>query len=228
MKSIGIGFFAIAISALATPIAIVSATGPENGQDVANWIGETWTQTGTYNNVTISAMLNGGVALPSTANVYLMNWLGPGATAGSNQIAYELATLPAETHGITLFEGLTLSPGTYFLLADEVDAGWTGSSSPVYTTDAGVSNISSFSNSGPIAGYAPDTPYMLTSGAFLFSVTGTSSASTVPEPAAFGLILASLGCLLFAGTARIHAHVVTECLADFIERNAAGVIPHRD
>jgi hypothetical protein len=98
-------------------------------------------QTGNYTNVTITARLNGGVATSTTANIYLLNALGPETTAAANQIAYELETIPAGTHGVTLFTGLTLGPGTYYPLADEVSAGWTGSSSPVYTTDAGVSNI---------------------------------------------------------------------------------------
>jgi hypothetical protein len=184
------GFLAVAACASAGPITIVSATGTFNGQAIADWVGETWTQTGTYTNVTITAQLNGGVALPTTANIYLLNDLGPGTTAGSNQIAYELETMPAGTHGVTLFTGLTLGPGTYYLLADEVDAGWTGSSSPVYTTDTGISSISAFTNTGAIAGYSPDTSYHLTSGAYIFSVTGTPT-NAAPEPGTFALL--SLG-----------------------------------
>jgi len=195
-------FLAGAACASAGPITIVSATGTFNGQAVADWIGETWTQTGTYNNVTITAQLNGGVSLPTTANIYLLNNLGPGTTAGANQIAYEFETIPTATQGVTLFTGLTLGPGTYYLLADEVSAGWTGSSSPTYTTDTGVSNISEFTNKGAIAGYSPDTSYQAVSGGLIFSVTGKPAVSGVPEPASFALVFPALAGLIFLARRR--------------------------
>lgn len=196
------GLLAVAACASAGPITIVSASGTGNGQAVADWIGETWTQTGTYTNVTITAQLNGGVALPTTAYIYLLNSLGPGTTAGANQIAYEMETIPSGTQGVTLFTGLTLGPGTYYLLADEVSAGWTGSISPVYTTDTGISNISAFISNGAIAGYSPDTSYKLTSGDFFFSVTGTPTTSAVPEPAAYALVFPALAGLIFLARRR--------------------------
>ena len=188
-----IGLFALAATASAT--TIVSDSGTSNGQAIADWIGESWTQTGSYTAVTITA--NFGASGAGTA--YLMNHLGPGTTA-ANQIASPFA-FSSSGSNFTLFSGLTLGPGTYYLLVDESTTGWIGTSNPTYTTDAGVSNISSFTNSGTIAGYSPATTYTTTAGALFFSVTGTPASAT-PEPATLGLLPAPLAGLVLAAKRR--------------------------
>src|SRR5262249_52385744 len=103
---------------------------------------------------------------------------------------------------VQIFSGLTLGPGTYFLVLGDVFSPaifWATSDAPTVATDAGVT----FNGTGvaspncgicpyyPAATYGTRSPYH-----FLFVVTGTPTA--VPEPATLlllGLGLAGLGGL---------------------------------
>lgn len=84
-----------------------------------------WSQTDLYNNVSISAELDGnGTAINGTA--YLMTQVGPGTTT-ANQIAsagFAVSALPFGPDLTTLFTGLTLGPGTYYLVITASGGGW--------------------------------------------------------------------------------------------------------
>src|SRR6185369_9390402 len=92
----------VAGSAAAAPITIVSTTA-----DVSTTGGgggglvESWTQTGTYSGVTITAALTN---IQANTTAYLMNQIGPGTNV-ANQLFANSVT------GTTLFTGLTLGPG---------------------------------------------------------------------------------------------------------------------
>jgi hypothetical protein len=188
--------------ATAGPITIVSDSGTGNGQDILSVVaGEEWTQTGSYSGVTISATLAGGVVFPGTGIAYLMNQIGPGTTA-ANQLASPFAvTAPtASNSSITLFSGLTLGPGTYYLLitgSSSTPVGWPGTSNPTYTEDAGVSGVAELLTSTQ-ATYAPASTFTpSSSGAFFFGVTGTPVVgTTTPEPGTLGTLGAGLAGLI--------------------------------
>lgn len=84
-----------------------------------------WSQTDLYSNLTISAELDGvGSTINGTA--YLMAQVGPGATT-ANQIASDnfiVSALPFGPDLTTLFTGLTLGPGTYYLVITASGGGW--------------------------------------------------------------------------------------------------------
>jgi hypothetical protein len=183
--------------AFATPITIISATGGQNGQAIlASPVGESWTQTGAYTGVTISANLIGGAG--KTATAYLMNQIGPGTTALNEVTApFLISDSIAASTSITLFSGLTLSAGTYYLLIDGTNApnplGWPGTISPTYTEDGGVSGVQELGVSGTEASFSPASTFSTTSTAVFFTVTGTPGAtSTAPEPGTLAML--GVGC----------------------------------
>ena len=120
----------------------------------------TWTQTGTYSGVVIAAELqsnNGNATVTGTA--YLMTQLGPGTTAG-NEVAPPAAVsvfgVPAQNVLTPLFSGLTLGPGTYFVLIDssaQFGVGWAGTGTPVRTLGTGVTQGSDEQLSGNLAAF---------------------------------------------------------------------------
>ena len=179
--------------ALATPITIVSITGSQNGQSVLSAaFGETWTQTGAYTGVTISANLIGGA--DKTATAYLMNQIGPGTTAlnrGSGTVSHFGFNRCQYVH-YALFRP---HAGTGHLLpADRWDEranplGWPGTLGPTFTEDTGVSGGQELVVSGTEASFSPASTFSTQSGALFFSVTGTPGASSsTPEPGTLAML----------------------------------------
>lgn len=199
------GILASLGSAVATPITIVSDTGNTQGQSILSAAaGEAWTQTGTYSNVTITFRLNGGVMFDGTGTAYLMNQIGAGTTAANEVTAPFAITAPVATSSfITLFSGLNLGPGTYFLLIDGANSstpvGASGTTSPTYTEDAGVSNIHEMVVTGTEAAFAPASTFSTSTNAFFFTVTGTAgAASSAPEPGTLAMLGSGFGGLILA------------------------------
>jgi hypothetical protein len=109
---------------------------------------ESWNQAALYNNVTITAPLednsNGGPIAGIEGTVYLTNQIGPGTTVAN------LVAPPVTVSGLTntftvrtLFTGLTLGPGTYYLTfrstnSNPLSMSMEGSSTPVITTGTGI------------------------------------------------------------------------------------------
>jgi hypothetical protein len=188
----------VAGSAVATPITVVSAT---PNIDVSLGMGgglvESWTQTGTYSGVTITAAL---ISIQADTTAYLMNQVGLGTT-----VANQLFINPVSS--TTLFTGLTLGPGTYFLVvASPNNVSATYGVPPLLTTDAGVTIGSTASSPlGTLAPYAPATNFssFTTANHMLFSVVGSADVpSQVPEPATLGMLSAGLSGLLLAARRR--------------------------
>ena len=163
-----------------------------------------WTQTGTYTGVTISALVGSVDGSSETVNAYLTDAIGP--SAGS-PIATASVTVPsfATIGGITeatLFSGLTLGPDSYYLTlfnpdtTGRVNIQWALGSSTTF--GSGVSgNSEYYSNTNPNNG-SPNTtsPWrsvFRTSTLYSdgFTVTGTAGGIT-PEPSTFALFGAGL------------------------------------
>lgn len=100
-----------------------------------------WTQTGTYSNVSISADVN----LCGTGSSFLTTQVGAGTTV-ANEIASGIFTGPSNCGSnpfpswVTMFTGLTLGPGTYFLTlnGDAFGGGWRFDSSIAPALGSGV------------------------------------------------------------------------------------------
>ncbi len=157
--------------------------------------GMTWTQSGSYTGVNISAFVGATVGGPLTFDAYLSDATGP--SAGAALYSATGLTAPVVSSGFTsvlLFNNLTLGAGTYYLTLYSTDADsghnirWaTGS---VNSSDTVATNISgSFANALPGNG-TPDTtdPWKST---FLEGSNLAFTVTSVPEPSTFGLL--SLG-----------------------------------
>lgn len=175
--------------AVAAPAATVyDVTGPSPfGFANQTVLVEAWSQTSLYNNVTITAPLednsSGGPIAGVEGTVYLTNKIGPGTTAAN------LVAPPVNISGLTntftvrtLFTGLTLGAGTYYLTfkstnSNPLSMSVEGSSTPVVTVGAGVSEAGA---DGQIASdpFPPATAVTLTTPGNLFvNVSGTLIAN---------------------------------------------------
>jgi hypothetical protein len=151
-----------------------------------------WSVTGTYDNVTITAEIDPGKGSGLSGTAYLMTQIGPGTT-----VADQIATAAFTAFGSaftaqlnTLFTGLTLGPGDYFLVLSSPDGlGWEGAaagSTPVTAPDVSVLSLN-YTTSPAV--YAPAGNFSNPSGNNPeFTVTG----SPVPEPGNLALFCTAL------------------------------------
>jgi hypothetical protein len=201
---------AAAILASATIAARADAIAGVTGGNLQNFVeandpeGISWTQTGSYTDVTISAFLSSLGGSDGTGTIYLTDQIGPGTTV-ANQIAETtvsgLAFGPATA--TTVFSGLDLGPGTYYLItASNLGGGGLGWN--VYNGAAaipGISGTNNFDEFGqfPEAEYPPASPFSsVGTHEFDFAVTGDIAAT--PEPSS--LILLGTGLVGIVGMTR--------------------------
>jgi len=184
------------------------------------WKAVTWTQTGTYSDVTIGANLatNNGLST-STGTAYLMTQLGPGTTAADEvtaPFAISVSGNPGLNTMTQLFSHLTLGPGTYFLLIDPTSINmidsldWDGTNPPLQTLDTGVTQGSNLELSGSVAAFSPaSSSVALTNVSPIFSVTGdlvpVTGTSATPEPSSIGMMLAGFAAVGFTVRKKIAA-----------------------
>ncbi|HEX5228817.1 MAG TPA: hypothetical protein VFW44_13955 [Bryobacteraceae bacterium] len=179
---------------------VISVTGTSAGTDNEEAVGQvSWTQTGTFTGVTIQATIESCMG-SATGTAYLTR----NGTAVGNQIAVNNAlsvnggASGADTT-VTVFSGLTLTPGTYFLTiapngGNECEELWQNiSSSPVVSTGSGVSAGSSGGTGAghPVAPYPPQSSFS-NPDSYLFSVT-SNAAPPPPTPIPSTAILGGMG-----------------------------------
>jgi len=161
-----------------------------------------WTQTGTFNNVSIEAQLKSGLPTLSTGTAYLSNNIGTGAGSGNLLDTFAVSTNNnADGVLIPLFSGLTLGPGTYYLsLLGNGGLYWIEAGSPVQTLN-GATQGPDLISTGPIGTPAISTGFNLsTTGHLLFQVTGDPAVTSTgtPEPSMIAFLCAGLGLVVFA------------------------------
>jgi hypothetical protein len=154
-----------------------------------------WTQTGTYSNVDILANIGDSAGSgTATATAYLMTQIGSGTTAGNEVVSPVTASVtgnPGLNTMTTIFSGLSLGPGTYFLVLDPTttDFHWDLTIPPVVVTDSGVTAGPSEATA-TVAGFPPASTFGSESFSFIYEVTGTAGGSTsTPEPSTAGMLL---------------------------------------
>jgi hypothetical protein len=170
-----------------------------------------WSSSMTYDDITISALLTGG---PSPGTAYLMTQTGPGTTT-TNQIASENFVFPQNPETVTFFAGLTLDPGTYYLVVGSPVTGlngpvggWRDTSDsscncfppPTIALDTGVTRNVDFLARGSVNAYTPASTFQQGVGIhgdpdLQYIVTGV----VVPEPSSLLLFVsASLVPLVYS------------------------------
>jgi hypothetical protein len=183
------------------------STGSENA-----FLAVSWTQTGTFDNVSIKAGLESNSPLQSTGTAYLSDKLGPGATNGDVLDTFAVSTnnnTPSTM--IALFSGLTLGPGTYYL---SINPGsglfWVESGTPVQTLGSGVTQGSDKMSSGAIGTPPISTSFVTSNVHQAFQVTGDPVATVTgtPEPSMIGFMSAGLGLVVFARRLRNRSRAV--------------------
>jgi hypothetical protein len=186
---------------------IVSISGPDNGAGFA-LVGlvliPSWTQTSAYTDVAISAVVSGVPGDSFTA--YLTTQVGPGTTIADEIAEVTLAYPGLTDQSVTLFQGLSLPAGTYYLslsstLSSHIPDGWATTFSPDVFSDSGVT-LNTFQDAIAFAGvYPPAQTLFIPNGVVpngdidgeLLQVTGT----VMPEPGSSLLLLAGvLGVLI--------------------------------
>jgi len=196
---------ALAFFPAAAPIfgeVIVSDSAGGTSASNTAFLAVSWTQTGTFDDVTIAAALESGLPLQATGTAYLSNKLGTGAGGGNVLDTFAVSTNNNDPGLlITLFTGLTLGPGTYYLsINDGSGLYWVEAGSPVRTLASGVTEGSNFKSSGAIGTPPISTNFVdYTSAHPLFEVSGTpvGSAAT-PEPSTIVFLVTGLGSMVFA------------------------------
>jgi PEP-CTERM motif len=171
-------------------------------------IGEvSWTETGSYSNVGIFAnIFAGGASASGTA--YLMNMIGSGASAANEVVApvpFSVTGIPGVNVMTTIFSGLSLTAGTYYLILDP-DAGnvvaWNLAGVPLVVEDTGVTGGMSEA-AVSINAFAPASTFQGNGNNFIYEVTGTvGTASTVPEPSTWAMLLMGAAALTLSSGGR--------------------------
>jgi hypothetical protein len=156
-----------------------------------------WSQTQSYSNVAISAMLN-AIQPGNTVDAYLVRGTVPQPVA--NQVAHSTFAIMTGDANYTLFSGLTLGAGTYSLVLDSFTSqpdtvGWISTRSPTIVKDTGVTLPHALYGSGgnssqpPYAPNAPNFGFSDSIGNLEFTV------QSVPEPAT--LLTSGISASLF-------------------------------
>jgi len=160
----------------------------------------------------------GGPSAGVQGTAYLTNSLGPGTTI-ANQVAppASISGLTASFTTVTLWTGLTLPPGTYYITivptnaqGGGLDGGLTsspeGSNSQSFTLGSGVTDLGASVANAPLAAYPPASTLCCGGSLFipsnlLVTVTGDPGAPiTTPIPSSLILALTALaGFALYQG-----------------------------
>jgi len=155
-----------------------------------------------YNNVTVTADLYNATSSTDQGIAYLTTAVGSSATSG-DVVASAPFTLGPNSGfaNTTLFTGLNLSPGTYYLSLNTTNgtvAGWGEVSSPNVVVDAGVTGVGGAKALGTAVNPVYQSSFTI-SDTLGFSVVAEPNVPAVPESSSLMLILPA--GLLLAGLA---------------------------
>jgi hypothetical protein len=190
---------------------VASQSGPDVGDftlDPGQTLAVSWTSSQSFTNVTVDVTLDGVVANGTTIQAYLTDNIGASATAADVLYSNSFANVSGpQDETYTVFSGLTLDAGTYYLVlfdGSESAAWWGSEGSEVQTSDPGVTiGLDQFAGNT-----MTDTSIVNVTNPFEsqftpfdtglhFSVTGdpsTTTTSSVPEPSSTLMLAGIFAC----------------------------------
>jgi hypothetical protein len=181
---------------------------PVIGGPTNQYLAVSWTQADSWTDVEIGAYVWTNSLAFTTGWAWLTDQLGPGTLPGSELAKSGFSFPSSDAAPTTMFSGLTLGPGTYYLVLSvdpsSVDVGYRGwrsgatdgniPPSPVATTGTGVTfgEVVLAAVALSDTAYPPASTFGGNYPSLAFSVTGTRRETpTVPEPAM--LVLVGIG-----------------------------------
>ena len=191
-------FLLIALIHESNGTTIVSVSGPPvtGSYTISNVIdfstqaaASSWTSSIPYSDVDIDAVLGQGIA-GTQGIAYLMTQIGPGTTTAS-EVARSNFSFPSDVTSITLFTGLTLTTGTYYLVLGSagpyVAGDWHDAlPNPTIVLGAGVTRNGDYLANN-LSTYTPASVFRQNAG-----IDGDPflqySVATIPEPATFVML----------------------------------------
>ena len=198
-----LGLASLALPASAT--TILSVSGPQGSTLTLGGTHQalvaSWSSANTYSGVSIAFQSNFG---PFAGTAYLMTQIGPGTTS-SQQVAIASYSATSASPSLTsLFSGLTLGPGTYYLVltsSSSSSGGWAtpyGAGPAVVSLAAGVTRgaqlIVNDSTGVPDLSYFPASSFSALNAVYDLELEVT--ASLVPEPSTLSLLGAGLALVV--------------------------------
>jgi hypothetical protein len=178
------------IISVTAPPALSTLITPGRLFPSGNTLATSWSQAAAYTDVSVAVLVDSAiVGQTPTAIAYLTTRIGGDATP-MDEIAHTLFTVPEELPicsasscgaMVTLFSGLTLGPGSYFLTISSGFggiAGWFPALNPTVVLGPGATAGASFS-AHPVF-YPPASAWVVYPWALNFTVTGTSTFAGTP------------------------------------------------
>jgi hypothetical protein len=181
---------------------LLSFSGCNSGQtiDGVNTTAQSWSSASTLTNASISVNV-GSINPGVTVTAWLMTAIGPGTTTTS-QVATTTFTAPTVANftsappATTVFSGLNLNPGTYYVVLSSTAGGvweFCGTTAATGVTYGGARGALGGFN----AVFPPASTFTSNARAFDMQIVGTATA-TVPALSEWALLALAIG-LAFVG-----------------------------
>jgi hypothetical protein len=193
LASIALGLVAALAPRNAPAQDIVSSSGSFDGWIVlysGQAFGVSWTQPTAHDDVTITAALTAFGQAGETGRAFLSTTLGP-SSVPADEVAFTNFTFPTAASDLTLFSGLDLAAGSYYLSlvgdSPNFGSGWVWSGSPDVVTGFGATMGESFGFVSPQLAYLPSSAVY--DGGLVPNFT--VAVPTVADSSGYGVLLAA-------------------------------------
>jgi len=194
-------YLVLATAAVVQADTVITVTGGSTAQGISGngTTAESWTSSGGFTGVTISVNIGSTDANNASGTAWLMTQIGPGTTtsqqvATTNFVAPTVVNFFTSPPLTTLFTGLSLPPGTYYLVltSPSGSVAWQlgGSATPgIGVTFQGTQSAFGGVNSS----FPPASSFSANARTFGLQVTGAPAISSVtPAPSSLSLLLTGL------------------------------------